>query len=93
MPDGGKLSIKTYSENKEIVIEVADTGTGINQQDTKKIFDPFFTTKSAGKGTGLGLAVCYGIITAHGGKIEVSENNPHGTMFLIFLPQNEKAAE
>ncbi len=93
MPDGGKLSIKTFCVNKEIVVEVADTGTGINRQDTKKIFDPFFTTKSAGKGTGLGLAVCYGIITAHGGKIEATENEPNGTSFLIFLPQNEKAAE
>ncbi len=86
MPDGGELSIKTYFEKREIIIEISDTGTGINEPDTKKIFDPFFTTKSPGQGTGLGLAVCYGIITAHGGRIEVSNNEPHGTKFLILLP-------
>ena len=50
------------------------------------VFDPFFTTKSAGQGTGLGLAVCYGIITAHHGRIEVSVNDLGGTTFTITLP-------
>jgi signal transduction histidine kinase len=59
----------------------------------KKIFDPFFTTKPAGKGTGLGLAVCYGIITAHNGKIEVFSNENGGTSFSICLPVNEKTAD
>jgi len=86
MPDGGKLSIKTYQTRKEIQIEIIDSGIGINETDAKKIFDPFFTTKPAGKGTGLGLAVCYGIITAHGGKIEVGTNDSGGTTFSMFLP-------
>ncbi len=86
MPDGGKLSIKTLEKTEEIQIEIADSGIGIKENDAKKIFDPFFTTKPAGKGTGLGLAVCYGIITAHGGKIEVSANNSGCTTFLICLP-------
>lgn len=86
MPKGGEISIKTSQNSKEINIEISDTGSGISNTDAKKIFDPFFTTKPAGKGTGLGLAVCYGIITAHGGKIEVSDNNTNGTKFLICLP-------
>ncbi len=86
MPDGGKLLIKTSQTRKEIQIEIIDSGIGINETDAKKIFDPFFTTKPAGKGTGLGLAVCYGIITAHGGKIEVGTNDSGGTTFSILLP-------
>ncbi|HSK74367.1 MAG TPA: ATP-binding protein, partial [Pyrinomonadaceae bacterium] len=92
MPAGGEISIKTGGNNGEVQIEIADSGTGIDEKDVKKIFDPFFTTKPTGKGTGLGLAVCYGIITAHGGKIEVSSNENQGTTFLIFLPANENAA-
>lgn len=86
MPSGGILEIKTDLIDSAIKIEISDEGTGISENDLKKIFDPFFTTKSAGKGTGLGLAVCYGIITAHGGRIEVSSNNKSGTLFLIFFP-------
>ncbi len=89
MPNGGELSIQTSERNQELYIEIADTGTGIKNTDAKKIFDPFFTTKPAGKGTGLGLAVCYGIITAHGGKIEVSANDSGGTTFVIGLPITE----
>lgn len=86
MPDGGKLFIETNKNGKDIKIEIADSGFGIDEENIKKIFDPFFTTKPAGKGTGLGLAVCYGIITAHGGKIEVTKNEAAGTSFLINLP-------
>jgi len=86
MPEGGELRIETRQTGGEIEIEIADSGSGINEKDLKKIFDPFFTTKSAGKGTGLGLAVCYGIITAHGGRIEVSSNESNGTSFVISLP-------
>ncbi len=90
MSDGGELSIKTDKTDKTILIEIADNGVGIESEDIKKIFDPFFTTKSTGKGTGLGLAVCYGIITAHEGKIEVSDHNGNGTKFLISLPIIQK---
>jgi signal transduction histidine kinase len=86
MPGGGKLRIKTSQVKDEIQIVISDSGLGITEKDLKKIFDPFFTTKPTGKGTGLGLAVCYGIITAHGGRIEVSSNNSNGTSFNIFLP-------
>jgi len=87
MPSGGELLIETAQTENEIFIEISDSGIGIDKKDLKKIFDPFFTTKSAGNGTGLGLAVCYGIITAHGGKIEASLNESGGTTFTIILPK------
>lgn len=86
MSDGGNLEIKTESNGEEITIEIADTGTGIAPENIKQIFDPFFTTKPTGKGTGLGLAVCYGIVTAHDGRIEAAPNNGSGTRFVISLP-------
>lgn len=86
MPNGGRLQIETFQSNGEIVVAISDSGTGIEEKTAMKIFDPFFTTKPAGKGTGLGLAVCYGIITAHGGRIEVSPNDSPGTKFSIKLP-------
>ena len=86
MPDGGTLKIQTGKRDKNILVEIADTGAGIDEKNKKQIFDPFFTTKTAGSGTGLGLAVCYGIITAHEGKIDVSDNNGKGTLFSIYLP-------
>jgi signal transduction histidine kinase len=86
MNDGGKLEVKTESSDEEITVEIADTGTGIAPENIKQIFDPFFTTKQTGKGTGLGLAVCYGIVTAHEGRIEATPNNGSGTRFVISLP-------
>ena len=86
MPDGGELVIKTFNSNQEIKIEIADSGIGIDEKNLKQIFDPFFTTKQTGKGTGLGLAVCYGIVTAHGGRIEAISNGNNGTTFTVALP-------
>ncbi|MCW5958965.1 MAG: HAMP domain-containing protein [Pyrinomonadaceae bacterium] len=86
----GVLTIKTYSGGGEIFIEVSDDGSGIPKADLKKIFDPFFTTKRTGEGTGLGLAVCYGIIAAHDGRIEVRSNNSHGSTFLVAVPCDAK---
>lgn len=86
MPGGGEFRISTDQNEEFIIINLADNGIGIKNSNLKKIFDPFFTTKSTGQGTGLGLAVCYGIITAHDGKIEVSDNNGNGTLFSIYLP-------
>lgn len=85
MPDGGEIFIQTERKNGEIGIEISDTGAGIETENLKKVFDPFFSTKATGKGTGLGLAVCYGIVTAHGGRIEVSSNGK-GTKFSVILP-------
>jgi signal transduction histidine kinase len=92
MPTGGELFIESSQFENDLRIEISDSGIGIKAENIKKIFDPFFTTKPTGKGTGLGLAVCYGIITAHNGKIEVSNNESGGTRFVISLPINEKAA-
>jgi len=86
MPRGGTLVARTSIGADTIVIEVGDTGVGVDESEVKLIFDPFYTTKSAGKGTGLGLAVCYGIISAHEGRIEVRPNLPSGTVFTISLP-------
>lgn len=85
MKENGELSVKTMQTIDKVAVEIADNGSGIDEANLKQIFDPFFTTKPAGKGTGLGLAVCYGIITAHGGKIE-AESNKDGTKFIIILP-------
>ncbi len=68
------------------VIEIEDTGSGIPPEDVSKIFEPFFTTKEIGKGTGLGLAVCYGIVTEHGGRLSVRSNVGKGSIFSMFLP-------
>jgi two-component system NtrC family sensor kinase len=85
MPNGGRILIATAKLENEISISIADTGVGIDFAAAQHIFDPFYSTKPAGKGTGLGLAVCYGIVTAHGGRIEVAENEPSGTVFTVFL--------
>jgi two-component system NtrC family sensor kinase len=91
MPEGGTLVLRTRrgEETGEVVIEVRDTGQGISPEIRERIFDPFFTTKEVGRGTGLGLAVCYGIVTEHGGRIGVDSTVGRGTVFLISLPAME----
>ena len=90
MPDGGVLTFRASAEPKKVCIEVEDTGIGIPVEDLSKIFEPFFTTKAVGEGTGLGLAVCYGIITDHGGRLSVRSNIEKGTTFSIHLPIGQK---
>ncbi|MBK7934220.1 MAG: HAMP domain-containing protein [Acidobacteria bacterium] len=90
MPDGGTLTINVTGTETEVTVEVADDGTGIDSDDVNQVFDPFFTTKPTGKGTGLGLAVCYGIVTAHGGRIEHRNNIPTGSIFTVSLPVADK---
>jgi two-component system NtrC family sensor kinase len=86
MPEGGRLTLGARNENGHVLIEVSDTGLGIAPENLTKIFDPFFTTKEVGRGTGLGLAVCYGIVTEHGGRLEVQSAVGKGTTFTISLP-------
>lgn len=86
MPDGGRLDFRVVGRLNRVIIEVEDTGHGIPAEDMPKIFEPFFTTKEVGKGTGLGLAVCYGIISEHGGRLSVRSNIGKGTTFSIFIP-------
>ncbi|AGF79151.1 HAMP domain-containing histidine kinase [Desulfocapsa sulfexigens DSM 10523] len=91
----GTVCIKAEKdeEQKKAVITVADTGTGIDPENLAKVFDPFFTTKTAGNGTGLGLAVVYGIIKKQGGSIRVESTKGTGTNFIITLPLHSEPAE
>ncbi|HEX8652117.1 MAG TPA: ATP-binding protein [Pyrinomonadaceae bacterium] len=95
MPDGGEINIRTaYDPHaREITVEINDTGVGISPEDRAHVFDPFFTTKAAGTGTGLGLAVCYGIVTAHGGRITIGPNNGRGTRVRVTLPVQSALSE
>jgi two-component system NtrC family sensor kinase len=86
MQAGGVLTISSRSEGKNLLVEVSDTGVGIPPENIAKIFEPFFTTKEVGQGTGLGLAVCYGILTEHGGSLDVQSAPEAGTTFTITLP-------
>jgi len=80
------IATRTAESGEFIEIEFTDTGCGIPQENLDKIFDPFFTTKEVGRGTGLGLAVSYGIIARHRGTIEVKSNPGKGTTFIVRLP-------
>ncbi|HJT67414.1 MAG TPA: response regulator [Pyrinomonadaceae bacterium] len=86
MGDSGSLSIVARNNGDHVTIEVSDTGVGIPAENLAKIFEPFFTTKEIGRGTGLGLAVCYGILTEHGGALDVQSTVGTGTTFTISLP-------
>jgi two-component system NtrC family sensor kinase len=83
---GGKMRIRTYLEENDILIEFEDNGPGIPEEYLNKIFDPFFTTKEVGRGTGLGLSVVFGIINEHGGEVSVESEVGRGTKFSITLP-------
>ncbi len=86
MPDGGVLSIGTSTSDGKVLAEVSDTGVGIAQEHITRIYDPFFTTKGVGRGTGLGLAVSYGILQEHGGGIFVESKLGSGSRFTVKLP-------
>jgi two-component system NtrC family sensor kinase len=91
MPNGGELTIATESEDSTMLVEVSDNGVGIPPEYLNKIFDPFFTTKSKSRGTGLGLAVSYGIIREHSGRINVESTVGRGTSFRLEFPIVRKA--
>jgi len=86
MPEGGTLTLRAIRSDARILVQVHDTGIGIAPENMTKIFDPFFTTKDIGRGTGLGLAVCYGILSDHGGRLDVRSTVGIGTTFTITLP-------
>jgi two-component system NtrC family sensor kinase len=88
MNGGGELnvSIASHADAGRIQVQVTDTGTGIAKKNMDKVFDPFFTTKEQGKGTGLGLAVSYGIVHQHGGDIHVTSTVGKGTTVTVWLP-------
>jgi hypothetical protein len=87
IPDGGSITISTFSHDRDsVTVEIADTGIGISAENVPKIYDPFYTTKGVGRGTGLGLAVTYGIVQEHSGHITVESKPGQGTIFRITLP-------
>ena len=86
MPEGGTLTLRAIRSDSRVLVQVTDTGIGIPPENMTKIFDPFFTTKDVGRGTGLGLAVCYGILSDHGGRLDVRSSVETGTTFTITLP-------
>ena len=88
---GGTITLTTeFGNEDEIIIEVSDTGSGIEPENLNKIYDPFFTTKGVGSGTGLGLAVSYGIVQEHAGTIETISELGEGTTFRLVFPAAQK---
>jgi len=91
MPGGGQLEIRTAASQKVgregVIVSVRDTGVGIPPEIQPRIFEPFFTTKSSRGGTGLGLSVTYGIVSAHGGEIELLSQPGSGSTFTVWLPK------
>jgi len=88
---GGTITLATrLGYDGDLIIEVSDNGQGIPNENLKKIFDPFFTTKGVGNGTGLGLAVAYGIVQEHSGSIEAFSEKGDGALFRLVFPPAEK---
>ena len=95
MVAGGQLTVRTEDDADRVRFVVRDTGIGIPEESLRKIFDPFFTTKQMGKGTGLGLAVTYGVVKMHRGDIVVESNadptvGPTGTTFIVTIPRRSR---
>ena len=87
LPGGGSIKISTFpADDDSLIVEISDSGTGIAPENVAKIYDPFYTTKGVGRGTGLGLAVSYGIVQEHSGHISVESTPGQGTIFRITLP-------
>jgi two-component system, cell cycle sensor histidine kinase and response regulator CckA len=92
MPAGGRLTIETANAGAQVMLAVSDTGTGMDSETAARVFEPFFTTKEVGKGTGLGLAMAYGIVKQSGGDIRVESEPGRGATFRIFLPRLDRTA-
>ena len=86
MPQGGTLTLRTRTSGDRVVVEIADTGTGLTAEECERLFTPYYTSKA--HGTGLGLAIVQSIISDHGGRISVRSEPGHGATFIIELPGN-----
>jgi signal transduction histidine kinase len=95
MPEGGHLTLAlSHDEAKNaVLLLIEDSGIGIPAEDLGHIFEPFFTTKEEGKGVGLGLSVVHGIVTKHGGTIEVASRVGRGTRFWVRLPEGKPVTD
>ena len=85
MPEGGSISFSTWDRDETVLVRITDTGEGMSEEVKKNIFDPFFSTKTP-KGTGLGMSIAYGIVTRHGGKIEIESEVGEGSTFTLEFP-------
>ena len=85
-PEGGTIRFGSRTEGDMVALSIADDGCGIAPEDLGRLFDPFFTTKSVGEGTGLGLTICHGLVTGHGGRIDVESRPGTGSTFRVLLP-------
>jgi nitrogen fixation/metabolism regulation signal transduction histidine kinase len=91
MPQGGGLTVRTREEDGKVLIEVADTGSGLTPEECERIFTPYYTSKQ--HGTGLGLAIVQSVVSDHGGRIRVQSQTGQGTTFVIELPRNAEPAQ
>jgi two-component system NtrC family sensor kinase len=95
MDQGGSLTVRSHQgsvHDDEVEVSIEDTGVGIPRAELTKIFEPFYTTKPPGRGTGLGLSVCYGIVAEHGGRIEADSVPGRGSVFRVYLPVQRRTA-
>jgi PAS domain S-box-containing protein len=92
MPEGGTITVETWSDERSVLLAVADTGYGMTDDVRARIFEPFFTTKPPGNGTGLGLSTVYAIVEQSGGRIEVESKPGKGSTFRIHLPLEAASA-
>jgi len=91
--EGGLVRFRSYLDGEMAVLSISDNGPGIAAETIPRLFDPFFTTKSVGEGTGLGLSICHGIVTSHGGRIEVESPPGGGATFRVYLPVQPTLSE
>ena len=88
MPDGGTITVLTYSNNGYVTIEVRDAGVGMSREARERCFEPFFSTKGE-KGTGLGLAMVHGMVRRHNGIVEVKTGEGAGTSIILRFPEKK----